>query len=195
MKKIILLSFIIFLSINVNAQWRLEIPEKKQQEYKPIAKEKQTNTFDKTKITYGGSFGFGFSSNSTLINIAPQIGYNLTDKFNVGAGVSYSYYNYKYNGFDGRWKDINSYYGLNVYGRYYPIYNIILSVQPEINLLNRKTTSPSGQKFSDSKVVPSLIVGAGVRVGPIQVMLNYDVVQNDNSPYGTNLFYGVGFVF
>jgi len=65
-------------------------------------------------------------------------------------------------------------------------------VQPE---LNRLWWSDKGYNTKGTKLVPTLLLGAGVRFGNVFMMIKYDVVQDYHSPYGTNLFYGIGVVF
>jgi hypothetical protein len=49
------------------------------------------------------------------------------------------------------------------------------------------------------KIVPSLLLGGGVAMpagrGAIMLSLQYDVIQDSRSPYGTNPFVSVGFNF
>lgn len=141
--------------------------------------------FDKDKITFGGSLGFGFGNHSTVINVAPQVGYFFTPEINAGVGVSYTYYNYK----DGESEKYH-YAGLNVFGRYYPFQYIVLHIQPEINYMHH-----SYKGDSNSEIVPAVIAGIGVHISSFTFMLQYDVAQHKYSPYGSNLFYSVGFSF
>lgn len=151
--------------------------------------------FDKSKLTFGGGFGLQFGS-YTLINIAPQVGYNFSNNFNAGAGISYSYYKDDFYDYNDKWNEKRHYAGFNIYARYYPIQYIVLSVQPEANRMwltqERKS---DGIKYTENKFVPSVTVGAGVRFGPMTAMLKYDIVQDKFSPYGNNIFYSVGFGF
>lgn len=151
--------------------------------------------FDKSKLTFGGGIGLQFGS-YTVVNIAPQVGYNFTNNFNAGAGISYSYYKDDFYYGNDQWKEKRHYAGFNLYARYYPIQYIVLSVQPEANRmwLTREPKS-GGEKYTENKFVPSVTVGAGVRLGPIVAMLKYDIVQDDFSPYGDNIFYSVSFGF
>ncbi len=41
-------------------------------------------------------------------------------------------------------------------------------------------------EIKQEKFVPSVIVGGGIRLGGISMMLKYDLVQDDYSPYGNN---------
>src|SRR4249919_3238095 len=90
--------------------------------------------FDKSRLFIGGTFGLGFSSYSTAINISPQVGYRFSQLFAAGVGINYAYYNYKYYTYGTNeiyQRDIFSYAGLNVFGRIYPIPQFFIHAQPE----------------------------------------------------------------
>lgn len=151
--------------------------------------------FDKSKLTFGGSFGLQFGS-YTLVNIAPQLGYNFTNNFNAGAGISYSYYKDDFYVGNQKWDQKRHYAGINLYARYYPVQYIVLSVQPEANRMwLTEEPKDGGEKYTENKFVPSVTVGAGVRLGPMIAMIKYDIVQDKFSPYGNSIFYSVGFGF
>ncbi len=150
--------------------------------------------FQLSRLTFGGGLGLQFGD-YTVVNIAPQAGYDFSSYFNAGAGFTYTYYGRKYD--TGTWrKETNNYFGFNVYGRFYPIPYIVLMVQPEINRMWR-TFEPrtTGSKTKEEKMVPVCLVGGGLRLGPVTAMIQYDVAQNNNSPYGNKLFYSIGYTF
>ncbi|MDR2145055.1 MAG: hypothetical protein LBE91_01165 [Tannerella sp.] len=146
----------------------------------------QDSKFDRSKLTFGGNFALGFADESTIITVLPQIGYNFTPQINLGAGIGYSYHRYK---IDGETAKFN-YYGMNVYGRFFPASFLVFQVQPEIYYSTRNLFGEKG-----SGMVPALIVGAGLRMGNVTAMLQYDLIHDDYSPYGTSIFYGVGYMF
>ncbi|MDR0349046.1 MAG: hypothetical protein LBH90_06095 [Tannerella sp.] len=161
------------------------------------------------KVTFGGTFGAQFGSrieDYTMITVAPQIGYNITNYLNAGAGISYSFYREKY--YTGecredlclgknRVTDKSHYAGFNIYGRLYLLNYITIHAQPEINYMTRTVANPASSQHNDKieKVIPSFLIGAGVRLGPVVAMLQYDLVQDTYSPYGTRIFYSIGFSF
>ncbi|MDR1652478.1 MAG: hypothetical protein LBS01_02280 [Prevotellaceae bacterium] len=142
--------------------------------------------FDPQRITVGGAVGGAFSNKYTAVQIAPQIGYNFTNYFNAGAGVQYAYYGLNYD----NQSEKRHYAGLNLYGRVTIANYFALMVQPEINRLWRSYDGQSG-----TELVPVLIVGAGVRLSNVFMMLQYDIVQSDYSPYSRSIFYSIGFAF
>ncbi len=149
--------------------------------------------FQPSRLTFGGGLGLQFGD-YTLVNIAPQVGYNFSQYLNAGAGFTYSHYSQKYD--NDQFKQTNNYLGFNLYGRFYPIPYIVLQVQPEINRMWRSVEyRVTNEKIKDEKFIPVCLVGAGVRLGPVTAMIQYDVAQNDDSPYGNRLFYSVGYTF
>lgn len=147
--------------------------------------------FNPSKITVGGGLGLQFGD-YTLINIAPQVGYNLNKNINVGAGFSYSYFNDKY----GTIRYKQSYFGFNLYTNLYPLPFIVFKIQPEANRMWKTVEyKDSNVKERTSKFIPSCIVGGGLRFGPMNIMVNYDLAQNSDSPYGNQIFYSIGYTF
>ena len=149
-------------------------------------KEETQSQFDRSKLTFGGNFALGFNDESTIVTISPQIGYYFTPQINLGAGIGYSYHKYD---IEGGAAKLN-YFGMNVYGRFFPVSFLVFQVQPEIYYSTRNIF---GKKSSG--IVPAMIVGAGLRLGNMTAMLQYDVIRNDYSPYGSSIFYGVGYMF
>ena len=206
MKKLTLLSIFIGLTFIVNAQSRTGTSKISQQKLTSV---KASNTgFDKSKLTFGGGFGFGFGSDDYWsIYLSPQVGYNFTDKLSAGTGLSYSYSSEKYsgwsyNGIDSNWKYSKNYLGFNLYGNYYPVSYIIFTIKPEIlrmwettKITERNNNSRGEEKYKNSEFIPAVVVGAGIRLKPMIFTLNYDLVQDENTPYGDNIYFSVGFMF
>lgn len=148
------------------------------------------SSFDMSKLSIGGNFSLQFGD-YTVIGISPQVGYDFSKYFTAGAGLGYTYYKDKFYG--GKWN--SSYLSFDVFGRFYPIEYIVLGVQPEISRMWQNLEYNDGTKYNESKFVPSFLVGGGVRLGGMVAMIQYDVVQDKNSPYGDNLFYSIGYTF
>lgn len=146
--------------------------------------------FDPSRLELGGNFGLMFGQ-STNINIAPEVGYKLNKYSSAGVSLGYNYYSYRYDDLN---KDIYSSLSLGGYLRLYPSQYIVLTARPVISNV-WATTITDGDKVSVSRIVPSFLVGGGVRMYGTQFMLLYDVVQNAYSPYGTGLIYSIGFSF
>lgn len=147
--------------------------------------------FQPNRLTFGGGLGMQFGD-YTVVNIAPQVGYNFNQYLNAGAGFTYTYYSDK----DNDWKEKNSYLGFNIYGKLYPIPYVVLLVQPEMNRMWRTIENKASHtKSKEEKFVPVLLVGGGLRLGQVTAMIQYDLAQDKNSPYGNRLFYNVGYTF
>ena len=47
-----------------------------------------------SKFYWGGNLGLMFGT-YTIIDISPEVGYKVTERFHVGTGLTYTYYKYK----------------------------------------------------------------------------------------------------
>ncbi|HSC37563.1 MAG TPA: hypothetical protein VLD19_06830 [Chitinophagaceae bacterium] len=158
--------------------------------------------FDKSKLFFGGNFGLSFSSYYTLVNVSPQVGYRFNDYLAAGVGLNFIYSSQKY--FDNFGNDAFRYNygvtGLNVFGRVYPIREVFLQLQPELNYTwgTVKYYNPSSSQKLDAEIVPSLLGGAGGAIpaggnGAFIIMVQYDLLQQSRSPYGNHAFFSFGY--
>jgi hypothetical protein len=162
---------------------------------------KERQKFDPEKLFFGGNFGLTFGD-FTFINVSPQVGYRFTPIFSAGGGVNFIYQSSKiyYQGGNEE-KSQYGYVGLNIFGRVNPLKFIILNVQPEMNYVWGSTKIyPNGPEYKqEGKFIPSLLLGGGIAIpsgrGSLNAMLQYDVIQNELSPYGRNMFFSFGFSF
>jgi hypothetical protein len=158
--------------------------------------------FDKSRLFFGGNFGLGFSSYYTLINVSPQVGYHFNQYLAAGTGINFIYSSQRY--YTG---NVNYDYrfdygvvGLNVFGRVYPLQQLFLQIQPELNYTWGKEKFYDGspdQKLSP-QFVPSLLAGAGGaipmgRAGAFILIIQYDLLQNNRTPYGNRPFFSFGY--
>ena len=183
--KSFLVAIALFASLHITAQAQDE--------------EEPKRGFDKSKLFFGGNFGLGFGSNSTLVNVSPQIGYRFNQYLAAGVGVTFLYSSYHYTYTVPEYKENYGVAGLNIFGRVYPIEYVFLQLQPELNYNWGKFKFYNGmadQKL-DGKIVPSLLGGAGAAIpagrGAFIVMIQYDLLQNDRTPYGNRAFYNFGY--
>lgn len=149
--------------------------------------------FDKSKLVFGGGMGLQFGD-YTVVNISPQVGYAFSKYITAGAGLGYTYYKDKYYIGYTKYNDKSSYVSFNLYGDLYPIQYIVFSVQPEISRMWQSLDTPSG-KNDNNEFVPAFLVGGGIRFSGMTARILYDIVQDDNSPYGDGIFYSVGYTF
>jgi hypothetical protein len=155
--------------------------------------------FDKSRLFFGGNFGLGFGSVSTLVNVSPQIGYRFNRFLAAGAGINFIYSSYKYEWYNPPYKEQYGVTGLNIFGRFYPIDYAFVQLQPEANYtwLKYKFDDGSPDEKLPSKIVPSLLGGVGAAIpagrGAFIVMAQYDLLQNERSPYGNRAFFNFGY--
>lgn len=154
---------------------------------------------DPSRIFFGGNFGLSFG-NFTFINISPQVGYRISPYFSAGTGINFIYQSDKYYSGSTQVKNSLGYAGLNIFGRVHPFRFLVFNAQPELNYVWGKTRFGSLEQKLDPKFVPSLLVGGGVtmpagRRGSLIAMLQYDVLQDELSPYGNRAFVTFGFNF
>lgn len=169
-------------------------------------KEEKEKGFRKENLFIGGNFGLSFG-NYTLINVSPQIGYRFSEFFAAGLGINLQYVGWKTEYAGGDYEKISqAVTGLNVFGRVYPIRNFMIQVQPEANYIfgKEKYYDASSQTLyknnRDAVIAPSLLLGGGLVLpsgrGSFITSVFYDVLQNENSPYGNrpivNFTYNVG---
>jgi hypothetical protein len=162
--------------------------------------EKEKKGFDPQRLVIGGSLGASFG-NYTFVNVSPQVGYMFNQYITAGAGINYIYNSYKYSNGD---RDNYSFAGINLFSRVFPVRFLFLSVQPEIDYSWGKIkygnyTNEPDYKY-EGKWVPAFLIGAGAVLSPggkggLFLSIQYDVVQNSRSPYGTVPYFNVGFGF
>lgn len=197
MKKIILVVLLITMSLASQAQiyvdkygnihdQRKTTTNTSTKKSAAISNNRSSSGFDKSKLSFGGNLSLQFGD-YTVVGISPQVGYDFNKYFTAGAGIGYTYFKDKR--YTPHWS--SSYASFNLFGRFYPIEYIVIGIQPEISYSWEKIDNGGTYKY----FVPSFLVGGGLRLGGMIAMIQYDVVQDDHSPYGKNLFYSVGYTF
>lgn len=168
--------------------------QKRRQHQRPTRSLAQAG-FDARNLRYGLNLGLHFSNDYSLFRLAPQLGYQFSKYFMAGAGVSY--YHSKNTGYIDREKitHYNNSLGANLFGYFYPASFLAISLQPEINHIWASSKNPRGTYSKRNVTVPSVVVGAGLRLGYAHAMIYYDLVQDIDSPYTSGLFYGVSVYF
>ncbi|MDD2796927.1 MAG: hypothetical protein PHE76_03150, partial [Candidatus Pacebacteria bacterium] len=123
-------------------------------------------------------------------------GYQFNRYLMAGAGVSYYYSKNRIYHQQERVSLYNNSLGANLFGYFYPSRMLVVSVQPELNYVwSNYKGDLSGELDKANVLVPSFVVGAGLRLGPAHAMLYYDLVQDVNSPYSSGIFYGMSVYF
>lgn len=151
--------------------------------------------FDARKLRFGLNLGLSLSNHYNLLRFAPQVGYQFNQYVMTGIGVSYYHSKRKYNYGSDRTTHTNNSVGANAFAYLYPTSFIALSAQPELNYIWKSSKDMEGSYNKTDVLVPSVIIGAGLRLGNTHAMIYYDVVQDANSPYTSGVFYGVSLYF
>lgn len=146
---------------------------------------------DRTKLRLGANIGLSLSKNYTYLGAGPQIGYQLNNYFMTGAGIKYYHLKRNLSNYERK----NNLLGFNLFGYIYPVRFITMFVQPELNYIWSNITYNTGEKVTNNGFAPSLILGAGLKLGPTHVTLNYDLVQHNNSPHPQGFYLGLSAFF
>jgi hypothetical protein len=149
------------------------------------------------RLYIGGGLGFGISSYSTSLMVAPVVGYRLSPSFDVGTRVNYTYYRYN----DAPLKYSTNNVGVGVFGRYYLFFFNDLFLHAEYEALNYEQVYVTTNYEVDHKErlwVSSLFIGGGYRqwVGNsafVGLTVLWNLLDNIDSPYNNPIFrIGVG---
>ncbi len=152
MKKFLrIIIFLLVLSGRVFAQ--KDLGDAPNDGRKPKEKEKKDWNW-RDKVYFGGTFGAWFGTQS-FVDLSPIVGYKVTDKFSVGAGIIYNYFSYNY----GNYKVRTSFYGGRCFARYFILENIFAQVGWDH--INRN--DPYSYSTNDRIWVDNYLVGGGVR--------------------------------
>ncbi len=169
-------------------------------------REQKEKGFDASKLIFGGGMVLGFGT-VTNIGVSPILGYRITDNFAAGISLGYQYNRIKDfwdlgNGQTMHYK-ANLFSG-GVWARYAFLQNFFGHVEYEHNLMtfSRPGFDPGGSgSIVEEKIrfdAPALLVGGGFRQPVTEnssfvISLLYDVLQEEYSPYGKNVFFRMGF--
>jgi len=162
------------------------------QEYDPYTYQdiKKPTTFT-DKIFFGGGFGLQFGA-LTSIKINPEIGYRLTNKIDIGAGLYYLYLKNNY------YHITDKIYGGKLFSRFYITPNFFLTGEYEtLNIADYDLYT--GQYTGNRIFISGLPIGIGWRqpLGDkfaVMTTLMYNVLQNEKTPYSNPIF-RVSFIY
>ncbi|MFN8776881.1 MAG: hypothetical protein ACK5XV_08950 [Flavobacteriales bacterium] len=143
----------------------------------PVGNEKKPL---RERLVFGGGLGAQFG-NFTFIQLAPQVGYQTTERWVNGVGVNYMYFNTQ-----GRSTSI---YGGSIWSRYFVTSGVFIG--SELEVLNREWYTP--QKGFHRANVPICMVGAGYFSGGqvgVGIQIMYDVIGDPASPYQNPIIRG-----
>jgi hypothetical protein len=186
--KVMLLTFLLapLVQTELKAQAR-EIGEN----YNP-PKKKKGFEFDSDRLRFGGGFGATFGD-ITYVELAPSVGYMVTDNYLAGISARYIYFERNDNFIIYK----TNMYGGGVFNQYFFLENFL--AHAEIEVLNRDDHR-NFQLRQDKRVnVTSILVGGGYRsmIGDrsfASILLLYNINDDINSPY-TNPILRINFGF
>ncbi len=148
------------------------------------------------RLRFGANLGLSLSRNYTVLGLGPQIGYSFSNYFMAGAGIKYYYTKTRAYDYADSYLFKNNLLGANIFGYLYPIKFITVFAQPELNYIWTSVENEATHEISKSDgIVPSLVVGAGFRLGFTHITFNYDLIHKVNSPYPDGIFLGVSAFF
>lgn len=125
------------------------------------------------RVYYGGGLGLQFGT-LTMINISPDIGYKITQRYSAGIGLRYIYFA------DRRYIPAvtSSIYGASVFNRF--LITSFLFAHAEYEVLNGAWDYSTSRRF----FIANVWVGGGIRQSVGGAGLNLMILWNINkSPY------------
>ncbi len=149
------------------------------------------------RIYIGGGLGFGISSYSTSLMVAPMIAYRLSPSFDIGAQFNYTYYRYN----DEPIKYSTNNFGMAGFLRYYLFFFRDLFLHAEYEALNYEYPdyiAANGEIVKVRSWVSGLFLGGGYRqwIGQnafIGITILWNIIDSIDSPYNNPIFrIGVG---
>jgi hypothetical protein len=156
------------------------VPEKNKKE----KDETNSNSNWTEKLSFGGNLSLSFGT-VTMVQVAPQVGYRVTERFIPGIGANYIYFKDPYGS--------TTIYGGSVFARYLIADNFF--AYAEYESLNREVWEAWGD---ERRWIPIGLIGGGYRTNSeglaFTISILYDVIQDPWSPYGNPVIRG-GFFF
>jgi len=137
----------------------------------------------KQRLVLGGNLGLAFGT-STFLQIAPQVGYRLTQNLMAGVGGGYTYYKYANFGAE-------SLYSVSAWSRFNVFEGIFLSTELE----SVNCTVYDRYNRATRENVPLWFVGIGYASGSgdglgVSMQLMFDLIGDSRSPYANPLIRG-----
>ena len=149
----------------------------------------------------GGGLGFGISSYSTHLMVAPVVGYRLTPDIDIGVRLNYTYNRYDDTYYGGVKFSTNN-FGAGIFATYYLFFFSDLFIHAEYEALNYD--KPMGFKLNSNELemerawVSSLFLGGGYRQwisgnAFVSMTVLFNLLDSYDSPYSNPIFrIGVG---
>ena len=163
---------ILFCSLSVSAQYTTDDSED--------TREKFVN-----KLYVGGELGLSFGNVYSNVNVAPIVGYEVSEPFSLGIGGKYQWFRF--------FNDSYSFYGASVFGKYLLGDQFLLHAEVEgLNVFDVNQFSPN---YGQRTWINTIWLGGGYKqnFAPnsyFQIMALYDVLDEQSSPYKFQYIFG-----
>lgn len=141
------------------------------------------------RLYFGGGLGLSFGS-QTYVEIAPIVGYKVTERFSTGLGLKYIYSKYH----DDYFNYSSNIYGGGPFARFFVVEGLFLHAEYE--WLNLEVPDPLSNRFYRDNI-SSVFLGGGYRqmIGSssaFDILVLFNINESRNSPY-TNPIFRIGF--
>ena len=137
----------------------------------------------KDRIFTGGNVGFGIYNNLLYLDLAPIVGYKITNNLGAGVGLRYSLLRHT------QFKTNQTNYGGSLFARYKLIPQVFLHAELEaLRSYNYNSTT-----YLERAMAYMGFVGAGYSFGEgvsFNVLVLYDLIDHPNSPYQNTYLLG-----
>lgn len=165
----------------------------------PASEEKSEFKMQK-RLYVGGAIGFGISSYSTSLMVAPVVGYRLSPSFDIGTRITYAY-NRLEDQYTGKKYSFND-FGIGAFARYYLFFFNDLFIHAEYEAINYEyldyNQGTAMEPGKDRTWVNGLYLGGGYRqwIGGnafIGITVLWNLIEDINYPTNNPIFrIGVG---
>lgn len=135
----------------------------------------------KSRLRFGGNIGASFGSNISFVQLAPAVGYAVTENTILGVGLTYYYQWYKNSGFPARHM-----YGGRIFARQYLLRDLFnnngaLFIHAEYEPLSVPFYNVNTEKTT-RKIVNTVYLGGGVMINHFTISALYIVNYDDDQP-------------
>jgi len=124
-----------------------------------VAKPVDFSEVFESKWVTGGDFGLGFTTNTSYIGIAPQLGYRLSNRTEAGARIIYNYFGAK----DRAAKFRSHNYGAGIYASYDVYRGVLAHAETELLSYRPIYMTANGLIQQDRRLIHSIFAGGGYR--------------------------------
>jgi hypothetical protein len=215
MKKILLISILVLISVFLNAQTRSgsisDVQNNQNNQRSQTAQNTdESRSFKKENLRFGGNLGAQFGD-ITFVDVSPSVGYQFTRRFQAGTGLTYNYLSYRVlfrtdPSDPGHYKRFSmNIFGLNPYAQFTAIQipSFHLFLRAEYGLLNYEPDFPFSAMASSNvnrEWIHYPMIGGGLllpigRSGGLSLQLMWDLNEKGYSIYGSNPIIRMGFMF